>query len=154
MTSPAEFPSTTRHLGLPLLFAGQAQKEFFINHAFGIIDSVARRSIKASLASPPQTALDGEYYRIVAPAVGEWQGKDDQLALRIGGAWHYVAPAIGSMTYDETLGQCLHFDGAWRSATLPAAANGGTAIDIEARALLAQVIDALAKLGLVARQPA
>ncbi len=62
-------------------------------------------------------------------------------------------PENGCLVFDRTLGQMVRFDGAWQAANVPSHAIGGTVIDAEARALLAQVIDALAKLGLVARQP-
>ena len=73
--------------------------------------------------------------------------------MRLGGSWHFVNPVEGATLYDRAMGQCIHYDGVWHAVTLPAAATGGPTIDTEARALLAQVIDALAELGLVARQP-
>jgi hypothetical protein len=62
-------------------------------------------------------------------------------------------PQQGSLLFDRMLGRFVCFDGAWQQASLPAMASGGTVVDAEARDLLAQVIDALAKLGLVAADP-
>ncbi len=153
MTQALEFSATTRHLGLPMLFAGQSQKEFFVNQALTVIDALWPHSVLGSLSAPPAAPQDGDCYRIAAPAQGAWAGKEDQLAVHIGGAWHLITPPMGAMVFDRGAGQYLHFNGTWQSASLPAAATAGAVIDAEARALLAQVIDALAKLGLVARHP-
>lgn len=91
---------------------------------------------------------------MLAAASGAWEGKDDQLAIRLGGSWHFIVPPPGLTIHDQASGQHLHFKDGWQSASLPGQATGGATVDAEARALLAQVIDALAKLGLVARQPA
>lgn len=154
MSSLASYPSTTRRLDLPLLFAGQAQKEFFVNQGLGVIDALVQHTITASLASPPPNALEGDCFRVLGTAGGAWEGKDNQLAIRLGGSWHFVVPTPGLTMYDQANGQHLHFKDEWQSASLPSQATGGTNIDAEARALLAQVIDALIKLGLVAPQPA
>ncbi|MGY6638405.1 MAG: DUF2793 domain-containing protein [Erythrobacter sp.] len=154
MTAFGEFPSTTPQLGLPLLFVGQSQKEFFVNQSLAVLDALASRTIVASLASPPADPHEGDCFRVVAPAVDGWADREDCLALRVGGDWHFIAPQQGMMIHDASQKQCLHFDSSWHSASLPAGATGGASIDAEARALLAQVIDALAKLGLVATQPA
>lgn len=154
MSAFAEYPSKTSHLGLPLLFVGQAQKEFFVNQSLSVIDGLMMRSVAGALSAPPQAPQDGECYRIAAPATGAWVGRENQLALAIAGDWHFVRPSRGNLLFDRSLEQFIVFDGAWQRASLPPAATTGTTVDAEARALLAQVIDALAKLGLVATEPA
>lgn len=154
MTAFGEFPTTTRQLGLPLLFVGQSQKEFFVNQSLGVLDALAHRVVEASLTTPPADPSDGACFRILAPATGEWTGHEDSIAVRIGGDWHFVTPSPGALIHDLSQKCCLYFDNVWHSSTLSANATGGANIDAEARALLAQVIDALGKLGLVARQPA
>ncbi|MGY6550961.1 MAG: DUF2793 domain-containing protein [Erythrobacter sp.] len=150
MTTFADFPATTRHHGLPFLFVGQSQKEFFVNQSLAMIDALLHRSINASLSSPPQEALDGDCYRITSPAQGDWAGREGALAMRIAGEWQFVAPVDGWLIYDRAARQYLHFDDSWNAATIAASPTGGAVIDVEARALLTQVIDALGKLGLVA----
>lgn len=154
MSTFADFPATTPQLGLPLLFAGQSQKEFFINQSLAALDGLLQRSINGSLSTPPPSAEEGDCFRIAGPATDAWQGREGQLALRLGGDWHYVSPAQGSLIYDRAIGQYLHLGDEWHAASVPQAATGGIIIDAEARALLAQVIDALGKLGLVAAHPA
>lgn len=154
MNAFATYSSTTPHLGLPLLFVGQSQKEFFVNQSFSVIDALIGRSVLAALTAPPPSAQDGDCYRIGAPATGVWSGRENHLAIAIGGDWHFIVPVIGSLLFDQTLGQFMQFDGSWQAASLPSSATGGATVEMEARALLAQVIDALAKLGLVALRPA
>jgi hypothetical protein len=153
MTVLGEFPATTGRLGLPLLFVGQSQKEFFVNQSLALLDALAFRTIEASLTSPPADPVEGSCYRVLSPAAGPWAGREDALAALIGGDWHYITPPKGAMVHDLSENTCLYFDNGWQSSSLPASATGGATIDAEARALLSQVIDALAKLGLVAQQP-
>ncbi|MFN3991015.1 MAG: DUF2793 domain-containing protein [Erythrobacter sp.] len=153
MSPFADYPATTPHLGLPMLFVGQAQKEFFVNQSLAVIDALAGQSVVGEAASPPASPAEGSCYRIAHDATGAWVGRDHQLALAIGGDWHYITPRTGSLVFDQALGQFVHFDGVWQTASVPSAVVGGAVVDAEARALLAHVIDALAKLGLVAAQP-
>ena len=59
MSEPFAFPSITPTIGLPLLTAGQAQKEFFVNQAFSLIDALHGRTVVASQSVPPATAPEG-----------------------------------------------------------------------------------------------
>ena len=154
MSAFAEYSAITPRLGLPLLYVGQAQKEFFVNQSLSVIDALIGQSVAAGLAEPPADPQPGDCYRVLAPAAGAWAGRENQLAIAIGGDWHFVVPRQGSLIFDRALGQFVLFDGDWQLASLPLTASGGTVVDIEARALLAQVIDALVKLGLVAGLPA
>lgn len=154
MSAFADYPAITPHLGLPLLYVGQAQKEFFVNQSLSVIDALIGQSAVAGLAEPPADPQPGACYRILATAGGAWAGRENQLALAIGGDWHFVVPRQGSLIFDRALGQFVLFDDGWQLASLPPTASGGAVVDTEARALLAQVIDALTKLGLVAQQPA
>lgn len=153
MSAFADYPATTLHLGLPMLFVGQAQKEFFVNQSLAVIDALAGQSVVGEAASPPASPAEGSCYRVAHDATGAWAGRGNQLALAIGGDWHYVTPRTGSLVFDQGLGQFVRFDGVWEAASVPSTTAGGAVVDAEARALLAQVIDALAKLGLVASQP-
>lgn len=153
MNAFADYPAVTPRLALPLLFAGQAQKEFFVNQSLSVLDALVGQSIAGALPAPPTDPQPGDCYRIAAPATGAWEGREDQLALAIGGDWHFIVPQHGSLLFDRMLDTFVCFDGEWQHASLPALASGGTVVDAEARDLLAQVIDALAKLGLVATDP-
>jgi len=148
MASPIAFPSTTTRLSLPLLFAGQAQKEPFINHAFSAIDALLTGVVDNSLVSPPSSASEGACYRILENATGEWLGHDDEIAIFIGGAWAFVAPHNGLTIFDKNARTSLYFAESWVSATEPSAPTGGSVIDSEARAALAALIEALKTAGI------
>jgi Protein of unknown function (DUF2793) len=150
MADPIAFPSTTPTLGLPLLIAGQAQKEFFVNQALSMLDAFSQHSVVASLAAPPTSTTAGAGFRVTAPASGAWQGHEDTIALWIGGDWHFIAPRTGLQIFDAEAGHTLVFRSGWQQATAPAAPSGGLVIDVEARASLAALIQALVGVGLLA----
>lgn len=149
MTEPVTFPSTTPNTGLPLLFAGQAQKEFFVNQSLAILDALAPRAIAGSLNGPPANPDEGACYRVTGPGAGEWVGRTDQLALRIGGSWHWIIPAEGMAMFDRAAGQWLCYRSGWQAAPASAPPSGGNVVDSEARAALGQLIGSLQAIGLL-----
>ncbi len=153
MTAPISFPSTTANFALPLLFSGQAQKELSINQTVSLLDALVQSSVDASLSSPPLNPEDGSTYRVLANASDIWAGKDDQLAVQLGGAWHFVAPKAGLRLFDRQAGTLLHYDSTWKSANEPALASGGTVIDAEARQMLLELVEALRILGIFPQSP-
>ncbi len=150
MAEPIAFPSTTANFSLPLLFAGQAQKEFVLNHSLQAIDALLQNSVGDSISSPPATVENGATYRVAENASGSWAGHDGDIAMAIGGAWVFVSPLDGMMIYDRAARRHLLYDGGWKSATAPAAPIGGAVIDIEARAMLSALIEALRGIGIIA----
>jgi hypothetical protein len=144
------FPATTPNAGLPLLFAGQAQKEFFVNQALTILDAMAPRAVIASLSAPPANPDEGACFLVATPGTGAWHLKDEHLAIRVGGSWHFVAPAEGMMVFDRAAGRWICFRSGWQSAPPPPAPTGGAVIDVEARAALMQLVESLQTLGLIA----
>ena len=131
-----------------MLIPGQAQKEFFVNQAFAMIDSVAKRAVLGSTTTPPENPSEGSSYRVTAPATGEWEGKEEAIACYIAGAWHFFHPYDGMTVFDQSAGCVLHFNALWRSAAVPASASGGTHIDQEARLVLDELISALKNVGI------
>ena len=150
MANPIAFPSTTTHMDLPLLFAGQAQKEPFINHAFSAIDALLTGVVDDSLATPPAEPSEGTRYRILANPTGDWAGHDAEIAIRIGGDWTFVTPHQGMSVFDATARTSFFFDSDWVAAFEPPAPSGGTVVDSEARAALSLLIDALKTAGIFA----
>ncbi len=150
MSEPVTFTSATPNIGLPLLIAGQAQKEFFLNQSLAIMDSLHRRSVTASQAAPPANADEGECYRVTAPASQGWEGCEDHIAIRIGGSWHLVAPREGMFLFDNAADQILLYQSGWRVASTPAIPASGTVVDAEARAAIGQLIEALREVGIFA----
>lgn len=129
--------------------AGQAQKEFFVNQALTILDSLQSGTVIASQAAPPSDPVDGESYRVTAPAADAWEGCEDHLALRIAGDWHFIPPREGLRVFDSAADRSLFFREGWQSATAAVPPANGTVIDIEARAAIDQLISALRNAGIL-----
>lgn len=153
MAVPISFPSTTARYSLPMLFAGQAQKEFAINQSLAVIDAMLATSVTASLSDPQASVSEGECFRIVAPASGDWLGHEDEIAVWVGGAWQFVVPHTGMSVFDQAAAAFLHYNSGWKSANEPSAPTGGTVVDSEARAALSELIQALRNLGVFPDSP-
>ncbi len=149
MPDPITLPSYTPAIGLPLLIAGQAQKEFFVNQALCLLDALQAGAVSASLATPPAAPAEGTCYRIIAPATLAWAGKEGSLALNIGGDWHFVVPREGMQVFDQSAGQQLVFRSGWEHAVAPASPVGGSVVDTEARAAITALIQSLLTIGIV-----
>jgi hypothetical protein len=130
--------------------AGQAQKEFFVNQALCLLDALYPRTVRASQSAPPATPADGESFRVTAPASGAWAGRENQLAVRIGGDWHFVSPLEGMRVFDQAAGCVLLFRTGWLPCIAPPAPTGGTVIDVEARTAIAALMQALTTAGVLA----
>lgn len=150
MSDPITLPSSTPALGLPLLIAGQAQKEFFVNQAICVLDALNAHVVTASLGVPPASPAEGACFRIVTPAAGAWSGQADSLAILAGGAWHFIAPIAGMQIFDQQAGHQLVFRAGWKHADAPAAPAGGSVVDTEARSAIGALIQSLVAVGMLA----
>ncbi|PEQ14677.1 hypothetical protein B2G71_00405 [Novosphingobium sp. PC22D] len=143
------FDSTTDRLGLPLLFVGQAQKEFYVNEAHALLDILVHGAIEGAAADPPATAADGEAWLVTAPASGAWTGQEDSLACRLGGGWRFISPQDGMRLLDRSTGGEIRYLGNWRKAADVVEPIGGSTVDSEARAVITNLIAALRVMGLL-----
>lgn len=150
MSDPVAFTGTTPALGLPLLIAGQAQKEFFVNEALCLLDAMHDRAVTASQPDPPAAVSDGACFRITAPASGAWTAREDQIAVRIGGDWRFVAPRDGLLLFDRAASRMMVFRSQWLPAAVVALPTGGSVIDTEARAAVNALVEALRAIGVLA----
>ncbi len=148
MTQLPIFSESTANLGMPMLFAGQAQKEFMINKALSILDSLAPTTVAASLPSPPIEWAEGNAYRVTANASDDWEGKEDMIAIAVAGSWHFVAPSPGMQVFDQMADCMLHYRFDWRSVIEPLAPVGGAVVDEQAREAILEIIEALRAVGL------
>lgn len=121
-----------------------------MNQALALIDAIVRGVVAASLGTPPTSSDDGTCYRIVENATGEWAGHEDEIAVRVGGSWHYFRPFEGLRVHDLSLGAALHFGSSWISADQPSSPTGGTNVDAEARMAIAALSEALRQMGIFA----
>ncbi len=154
MPDPYVFPGSTPALGLPLLIAGQAQKEFFINEALSLLDALHARAVTASQPAPPASPSEGSCFRVTATATGAWTGQEGGLAVRVAGAWHFIAPSEGLLIYDRAAARFVIYKSHWEPAAVVAAPSGGAVIDSEARSTLTALITALITMGVLAAPPA
>ena len=101
MTDPISFTSTTPRYGLPLLFAGQSQKEFYVNEAHALADALLRAACEGESADPPATPAEGETWLVASAATGDWAGADGKIASRQSGNWLFAVPADGMRMFDQ-----------------------------------------------------
>lgn len=160
----------TARWAMPMLFAGQAQKELFHNEALVRIDALLHGRVEsADVTVPPATPVPGQCWIAAAGASGDWAGQAGCLACWTDGGWRFVPPRAGLSVDVADRGHALFHDGSlWRDALVRAdglyvddekvvgarqaaisAPAGGTTIDAEARSTLAAILVVLRTHGLI-----
>ena len=159
----------TDRLRLPLMAAGQAQKEVTHNEALALLDVLVHASVIATgLTSPPATPLIGQCWLVGRGATGAWQGQDDALAAWTAAGWRFVSAFEGLALWSAARGRTLRFtNGSWSDsldvsalrvggrqvvgAQQPAIAppSGGVTPDIQARQTISAILSALSAHGLI-----
>lgn len=147
MTSPASFADATTRHALPVLFPGQAQKEFTLNEALARIDLLLHPVVVEERDSPPPGPEAGSSYLVGSPATGEFSGRDGSIAGWDGQQWTFAAPTPGMTAHDLSSGETLRFSGNWQRLAAPVAPAGGAIVDDQARAVIADLIAALRNFG-------
>lgn len=85
--------STTSRFALPLIAAGQAQKETYHNEALAAIDAAIHACVEAAaVTDPPTEPIEGESWLVAGGAIGDWAGQDDSLATWTGGVGASLPP--------------------------------------------------------------
>ncbi|GGC38158.1 hypothetical protein GCM10011371_26960 [Novosphingobium marinum] len=151
MSDPIVFDATSPRLALPLLYSGQAQKEFYVNEAFAIIDALLHGSVEGTSPAPPETPIDGTGWIVGAGATGEWSGRDGTIACQQSGQWLYVSPRDGMRLLDRSTGQQVHYLNGWQRVESPAEPSGGSNVDTEARQAIVELMAALKGAGIFAQ---
>lgn len=162
---------TSARLGLPLLAAGQAQKELSHNEALVLLDFVVQPSVEAvGLDTPPASPAPGACWIVGAAPAGAWSGQAHAIAGWTEGGWRFVAAQPGMRAWSRGDAADARFDGAqWNvgivtgnrlvlggatmlGAVQPAIAApaNGTGMDAEARRAIVAILAALQSLGLIA----
>lgn len=141
----------TPRFALPLLAAGQAQKEVTHNEALTLIDMLVQAAAVAGpLADPPATPTPGQCWLVGASPTGAWAGRAASIALWTAGGWRFAAPREGMRVVRTSDGAVLRFDGGmWVSPSSFEAPSGGAVIDVEARAAIVALISLLDAHGLL-----
>ena len=148
MTEPIAFTSATPRFNLPVLFAAQAQKEFFVNEAHAIIDAITHPVVQGTSTTAPASPAEGDAWIVAAPAEGDWVGHEDAIATFSGGQWIFVPPTPGMQAFDSAASRRTVYSDGWSWASEPTTPSGGSTVDIEARAAIDQVIDAMRQFGI------
>lgn len=160
---------TTARLGLPLLAAGQAQKEMHHNEALTRLDLLFQGSAEAlGTDVPPAEPLPGQCWILGGTPTGDWAGHAREIAGWTEGGWRFVAPREGMRLWlGATEGFALFAGGTWQAGrahgrlfvegeqVVGPRVNaisepvGGTVVDAEARAAISTVLVALRAHGLI-----
>lgn len=150
MSDPIVFESTSPRLGLPFLFAGQAQKETFVNEALARIDGLLHGVIQAEQNTPPGAPEDGHGWLIGPVPTGAWAGHPGKIALWQGGQWLLVEPRNGMRLLDIGSSQDIRRVGnAWARPVAPALPAGGAVVDTQARAAIEALVTGLKEAGIL-----
>ncbi|WP_082819835.1 DUF2793 domain-containing protein [Sphingopyxis sp. GC21] len=100
-------------------------------------------AVDGPLATPPEAPAAGNCWIVDGAATGAWASEAGRLALWTAGGWRIVAPLSGMRVRRISDGAALRFGGSkWTLPIAIANPDGGTTIDLEARA----AIDALLAL--------
>jgi hypothetical protein len=163
--------NVTPRFALPLLAAGQAQKELFHNEALVCIDALLHAVVEAiGTEAPPSTALPGQLWIVGSTPTGDWSSAAEQIAIWSEGGWRFIAPREGLAVMLRDDGRrAVWRDGEWRIGTVDASEvvvdgqrviasrqaaidvpTGGAVIDAEARGAITAVLSALRAHGLIA----
>jgi hypothetical protein len=162
---------TTQRLSMPMLLAGQAQKEVFHNEALHILDAMVCGAVEEGPRNdPPASPSPGTAYIVGAAPMAEWSLFAHHVAAFTAAGWRYIAPTPGLILFIKatatfaTYGTAGWEVGAIRGERLIiggsqvvgpqsaaiAAPAGGTIVDSELRATMEQVLMALRSHGLIA----
>jgi len=161
----------TDRLALPLLAAGQTQKELMHNEALLLLDLVSQATVEsADLTTPPATPLPGQCWIAATGASGGWIGHDGAIAGWTDSGWRFIMPGPGWRAWVADRGHAMQYDGtgwtdeavrgdgyvvagqrvlAGRQAAI-ANPTGGATIDSEGRAAVIAILAALRAHGLIA----
>ena len=161
-------PETPR-LALPLIAAGQAQKDITHNDAILALDRLVALVVASrTLSAPPLAPPIGQCHIVPPAGVAAWGHPAGTLVHWQGAGWLAVPPRDGQIALVADEEVMLVFQGDWQSlwpagglaiagrAVLSAAPvavvapSGGSTVDAQSRTAIAAVIAALRQQGILA----
>lgn len=163
--------TTTTRFALPLLHAGQAQKEMFHNEAVAGIDVLLHPEVEAvGIDAPPAAPEPGQAWIVGTAPSGEWAGHANEIACWTDGGWRFAVPRPGTAVWAESLAQPVRYrvGTGWQIGVISASRvevdgvqvigargeavatpTGGAIVDEQARTAIAGILDALRAHGLI-----
>jgi len=116
--------NASKHLSLPYIQGGQAQKHVTHNEALRALDTVVQLSVLARAATPGAIVEEGDRYVITGSPSGDWAGQAGKIAHRDQGVWQFSTPNTGWIAWDQASQTQVVFDGTdWIELT----SGGGSA---------------------------
>jgi len=161
----------TSRLSLPLLIAGQSQKEVFHNEALHLLDVLTAGTVEGPPADdPPASPAAGSCFIVGASPTGEWASYPGHVAAFSESGWRFIPPVAGLKMFVNSSGGFAVYTGAgWEMAIVRgssividgvqvvgsrqgaiAAPSGGSIVDSEARLAVEEILAALRSHGLIA----
>ena len=152
MPDPISFTSASPRYAIPLLFSGQAQRELFVNEAHALVDALLHPAVEGTADTPPAGPGEGDCWLVGDEPAGAWADHPGALASYQAGGWIFAAPRDGLDMLDRSSGQRIRFRGGWQRPGTPAEPTGGTTVDAEARAAIAELVGVLIVAGILAQE--
>jgi len=139
----------TARFSLPYIMPAQAQKHLTHNEALRYLDVLIHLNvIDAQRTLPPETPDDLDTYIIPTGAMGDWSGRDGQIAIWMDGIWQYAPPVQGCIAWVDAVQALTIYKGAdWTIPTGNAGSDGKSAYDIAlAQGFIGTISDWVASL--------
>ena len=161
----------TARLALPLIVAGQAQKEIAHNEALTILDACVAACVEErSLDRPPAMPTIGQSHIVAAEAMAPWDEFVGSLAVATAGGWRFIAPRAGLRVWVVSEGiDAVFHDGQWHYGDVRGSGltvggeqvvgaqraaigdpSGGVLVDTECRTAISALLAAMRGHGLIA----
>ena len=121
----------TRRFAFPYIMPAQAQKHVPHNQALHDLDILIHASaIDDTRSTPPTDAVEGDCHIIGADAVGDWAGRDGEIALMQDGVWRFIRPQTGLLVWVQaTQTLKVYHAGDWQPVIGNTSSGTGTGAD-------------------------
>lgn len=104
--------SNTPIFGTLEMEPGQLNSEIIFNTTVRVHEAMSgRRALTNDLPTPPVDPEDGDVHIVGSTASDDWDGHEDEIAIRAFDAWHFVEPQTGWVWYVEALDDFIVFRG-------------------------------------------
>jgi hypothetical protein len=101
----------TERYGITDLTVDQNNAEQTVNGFFDVIELLVNMTFIDRQTAPPGSPSDGDVYLVDGTGTGDWAGEDDNIAMRINGAWYFVTPTIGDRAWVQDDTELILYNG-------------------------------------------